>query len=60
MAWCPSVCLSVTSRFSSETAEWIELVFDTEAILTVIKKFGYLQKYGYFHLQHYPQELSSC
>jgi len=33
MARCPSVCPSVTRRYCIETAERIELVFGTEAIL---------------------------
>ena len=31
MRVCLSVCLSVTSRYCIETAEWIELVFGTHA-----------------------------
>jgi len=31
MPVCLSVCMSVTSRYCIETAEWIELVFGTHA-----------------------------
>jgi len=49
MARCPSVRLSVCHKPALyETAEWIELVFGTEATLTYptlrLREFGYLQK----------------
>ena len=50
---CLSVFVSVTSRSSVETDERIELVFLHGSILppivhSVKRKFGYLQKQGYF------------
>ena len=50
------LCLSVTSRYCIETTGRIELVFGTKAsfhlfiIVLLIRKFGYLQKLGYFRL----------
>jgi len=49
MARCLSVCPAVTRRYCIETAEQIQLLYDTEADLglcyvTVIKEFRYVQK----------------
>ena len=51
-----SVRLSVTSRYSSEAAKWIKLVYGIEATPRrtpqwVVREFGYLQKQGYIRLE---------
>ena len=47
-----SVCPSVTSRCSIETAERIQLVYGIwELPLSAIRKFRYLKKLGYFPLE---------
>jgi len=51
-----SVCLSVTSRSSIETVKRIELMLAWELPSTRVKrKFGYLQKLGYFALELCPK-----
>jgi len=49
------LCLSVTSRSSVNTAERIELFFCHPFYYTVLKKFGYLQKFEYFPLELCPK-----
>ena len=57
---CPSVCLSITSRFCIETTGPIELVLawrlpSIYPTLCWKRKFSYLQKLGYFPLGLYPK-----
>ena len=59
MALCPSVCLSVTSRYCVETAERIELIFGVGLNATLSLSYTVLcskgirvsRKYGYFRLE---------
>jgi len=55
-----ALCLSVTSRRSIQRNERINLVFGTEAPFRSVlhcglRKFGYLQKYGCFPLELFPE-----
>jgi len=54
-----SLCMSVTSQHCIESAAGIKLVFGMEASFdlscTVIRKFRYLQKCGYFPLELCPK-----
>jgi len=57
---CLAVCLAVTSRSSIERTERMELVVGMEAFFLPVlhcveRKFGYLQKQGYFLLELCPK-----
>jgi len=59
---CPSAVPPVTSRYCIETTWQIELAFSMKAFFPpvphcIIRKFGYMQKWGYFPLELGPKTL---